>query len=80
VTSEQAGRLSARLSAIYADLSGGDPQDDGTAARVAYYEARANEGIAVMVDPGTDRDRRANAEDMATEAMYRAMLLRRREH
>jgi hypothetical protein len=68
------------LSAIYGDLAGGDPRDDGTDARVAYYEARVNEGIAVMVDPGTEPDRRANAEDMATEAMYRAMLLRRREH
>jgi hypothetical protein len=79
MTSERAGRLSARLSAIYADLADGDPRDDGTDARVAYYEARANDGIAVMVDPHTDPDRRANAEDMASEAMYRAMLLRRRE-
>jgi hypothetical protein len=79
MTSERTSRLSARLGAIDLDLSGGDPQDDGVDARVAYYEARAEEGIAVMVRPGTDPDRRAFAEDLATEAMYRAMLLRRRE-
>jgi hypothetical protein len=80
MSSEGAGRLSARLAAIDLDLSGGDPEDAGVDERVAYYEARAEEGIAAMVRPGQDPDRRAFAEDLASEAMYRAMALRRREH
>jgi hypothetical protein len=80
MSSERTSRLSARLGAIDLDLSGADPQDGGVDARVAYYEARAEEGIAVMVRPGEDPERRAWAEDLASEAMYRAMALRRREH
>jgi hypothetical protein len=80
MSSERTSRLSARLGAIDRDLSGGDPQDDGVDERVAYYEARVEEGIAVMVRPGEDPDGRAFAEDLASEAMYRAMALRRRQH
>jgi hypothetical protein len=79
MSGERAGRLSARLAAIDLDLSGGDPEDGGVDERVAYYEARADEGIAVMVRAGGDPERRAWAEDLASEAMYRAMALRRRE-
>jgi hypothetical protein len=77
MSAEPARQLAARLTSIDRHLTDGDPQDAGVDERVAYYEARVDEGIAAMVNPGDDPQRRAWAADMASEALYRAMLLRR---
>jgi hypothetical protein len=57
-------------------LAEDDPYDEGAAARMAYYERCADEQIGVMTDLHNDTQQRGWAEDVASEAMYRAMRLR----
>jgi hypothetical protein len=66
-----------RWSAIDDELGQGDPIGAGVDDRVAYYRTRANEAITAAGQAVDDPQRRAWAEDMATEALYRARALTR---
>jgi hypothetical protein len=72
-----AGEVGARWREIDRFLSADDPVDEDVDTRIAYYERHADREIDVMAHTFGDPQRRGLAEDTATEATYRAMVLRR---